>query len=262
VSSPSLETGEKVLRVLLVEHDAADAELCIGTLRAAGYTVQADVVASPEDFLLRLREKHYDLILSVFNIPGWSGLDALKLLSQEKKNIPFMLVTGTLGDEMAVSCVQQGVTDYILKERLTSRLPEAVERAMAARVAKENIARAEEELRQSEARFRDLVENSVCGIYQVTVPGEFLHVNPALCRMLGYETKQEMMELSAASVYRNSADRDILLEEYQQSGHVRGAEVEWKRKDGSPIIVRLSAHGVHDNANGLKCIEVIAEDIT
>ncbi len=250
------------MRVLLVEHDPADAELCLSTLRGAGYTVQADVVATPEEFILCLRREHYDLVLSVYNIPGWSGMDALKLLGEEKKNIPFLLVTGSLGDEMAVSCVQQGVTDYVLKESLHSRLPQAVQRAIKDRTMREEAERNQEALRLSEARYRDLVENSICGIYQVTVPGQFLHVNSALCRMLGYESKQELLELSSLSVYQNPADREILLEQYRKTGHVRGAEVEWKRKDGSLISVQLSAHGVKDAAGNLQCIEVIAEDIT
>jgi PAS domain S-box-containing protein len=108
-----------------------------------------------------------------------------------------------------------------------------------------------------------MVENAIYGIYRETAQGRFLQVNPALVRMLGYESTADLMELSALAVYRNPEDRaHLLLEEYNRTGRVLGVEVEWKRRDGLPLLVRLSGRGVPNAAGNLQELEIIVEDVT
>jgi two-component system cell cycle sensor histidine kinase/response regulator CckA len=253
---------ERSLRVLLVEQEAADVQLCISALRGAGYVLHVDVVASACDYARNLDSQTYDVVLSDYNIPGWSGMDALRLLRDKGKETPFLLVTGALGEETAVSCVQQGVSDYILKDRL-ARLPYAIDRAIGEQRLREERNRTGLALRHSEERYRELVENAIYGIYRETVHGRFLQVNPALVRMLGYESSRELMDLSALAAYRNPEDRaHLLLEEYHRTGRVIGVEVEWKRKDGLPLLVRLSGRGVPNKAGDLQELEIIVEDVT
>jgi two-component system cell cycle sensor histidine kinase/response regulator CckA len=253
---------DRALRVLLVEHEVGDVELCVNVLTAAGYALKIDVVAVPDDYVRHLDKDVYDVVLSDYNIPGWSGMDALLLLRQRGKDIPFILVTGALGEETAVSCMQQGVADYILKDRL-ARLPYAIDRAIGEHQLREERNRAGLALRHSEERYRELVENAIYGIYRETVHGRFLQVNPALVRMLGYESSENLMDLSALAVYRNPEDRALLLlEEYNRTGRVLGIEVEWKRKDGLPLLVRLSGRGVPNKAGDLQELEIIVEDVT
>jgi PAS domain S-box-containing protein len=253
-SMEHLGLREGTLRVLLVEHDPDDAELCISALHAAEITVQVDVVCSPESYLRFLRLHTYDVVLSDYRIPGWSGM--------EVKTTPFLLVTGTLGDEMAVNCIRQGVSDYVLKDRL-GLLPHAIDRAIGEQLLREERGRSEQALQHSEARYRELVENAVSGVYRETASGRFLHVNSALVRMLGYASKEELMDLPALAAYRNPLDRErLLLEEYRRSGRFGGIEVEWKRKDGSPLMVRLNGRGVSDEAGDLQVLEIIVEDVT
>jgi hypothetical protein len=250
------------LRVLLVEHDSDDAELCLKALLAADPTTQVTVVCTPESYLSLLREHPYDVILSDYGIPGWSGMDALQLLRKEEKATPFLLVTGNLGDETAVSCIRQGVSDYVLKDRL-ALLPQAIDRAIKEQLLREERSRSELALRHSEARYRELVENAVSGVYRETASGRFLHVNSSLVRMLGYDSKEELTALPALSAYRHPLDREhMLLHEYRRNGRFSGVEVEWKRKDGSPLFVRLNGRGVPDEAGDLQVLEIIVEDIT
>src|SRR5580704_11433477 len=185
---------ERTLRVLLAEHDESDVELCMNALRGAGYSLKIDVVASPDEYSRHLDEYSYDVVLSDYNMPGWSGLDALHLLREKGKDTPFLLVTGALGEETAVSCIQEGVSDYVLKDRL-ARLPHAIDRSIEEQALREERARSEQALQHSEARYRELVEHAIYGIYRETVQGRFLQVNPALVRMLGYESSQELMDL-------------------------------------------------------------------
>ena len=117
------------LRVLILEDNQRDAELFIRKLQEAGFELDADTVDTEEAFVASLRFRVYDLILSDYSIPEWSGLEAFRFVKRSGMNIPFVLVTGTLGEEAAVDLIKEGVADYILKDRLT-RLPSAVRRAL------------------------------------------------------------------------------------------------------------------------------------
>src|ERR1017187_7784748 len=145
----------KVLRVLCAEDVPADAELYLRVLQDAGYQITADVVSTREDFARKLESGSYDVVLSDHRMLGWSGTDALEVLKQSAKDIPFLLVTGTIGEEAAAECIKQGAADYILKDRPT-RLPDAVRRALEEKALREERARAEEALKL----FRLLVDQS------------------------------------------------------------------------------------------------------
>jgi len=119
---------------------------------------------------------------------------------------------------------------------------------------------AEERLRKSEARYRSLIQGAAYGIYRSTFQGEILDANPALARMLGYESVKDLMSRNMRDLYRSPADRVSLIERF--AGQQRGeAEVAWKRKDGTLILVHVNARMV-DVEQGVGGFEGIAEDIT
>jgi signal transduction histidine kinase len=123
-------TADRTLRVLFVEHSAADVELCVHELRRAGLEVEVDVAPTREEYESLLASgKAYDVVLSDYRLPGWTGMDALDLLRAVDRELPFVLVTGSLGDEGAVECIKRGADDYVLKENL-ARLPVSVRRAL------------------------------------------------------------------------------------------------------------------------------------
>ena len=123
--------------------------------------------------------------------------------------------------------------------------------------------RAEEALLQSESRFRSLVENTSYGVYHSTREGRFLEGNPALVSLLGYSSREELLGVNLnTDVYRNPEDRRQLLERSQEAGTVKGVELEWKRKDGKFITVRVSGRAVYDQAGQLIGTEGIVENIT
>lgn len=120
--------------------------------------------------------------------------------------------------------------------------------------------RAEEALRDSEAKYRFFIERAVFGIYRSTEDGRILEANPALARMLGYDSVDELMTLNMADIYRSASDRVRLLETHRGSpgGTV---EMRWKKKNGEAILVRLTARTVV-GPDGRESYETIAEDIT
>lgn len=122
---------------------------------------------------------------------------------------------------------------------------------------------AEQSLRESEEKYRELVENASYGIYRSRWDGTFLDVNPALVAMLGYRSKAELMTRNLdTEIYENPADRIFTLAMYETKGRVESAEVTWKRKDGKTISVRISGALVRGKDGQVSHFEVIVEDIT
>jgi len=167
------------LQVLILEHSAPDIELMLFELKDSGMNINHRLAGSADEFRQALREGSFDAILADYRLPDWTGIEALKELRATKKEIPFLLVTGTLGEEAAVECMKEGVSDYVLKEHL-SRLPVALKRAIQESALRQENARAYAALAESEARNCALVENSVYGIFRATADGAFLDANPAL----------------------------------------------------------------------------------
>jgi two-component system cell cycle sensor histidine kinase/response regulator CckA len=249
------------LRLLCIEHESMDVELCQRELRKAGLAFEFETAATREECARKLREQPFDVVLADYRLPGWNGLDALALLKELGLDIPLILVTGSLGEELAVACIKQGITDYVLKDHL-ARLPIAIQRAQEEKMTREAERRAVLALRASESRYRGLVENATYGIYWVSLQGELLAANPALIHMLGYDSVDEFLALKSSQlVYRDPEARKTLLDRYQNEGHV-DAIVEWKRKDGKFISVRLNGRRARDSEKDSECFEVIVEDVT
>src|ERR1035441_8756564 len=117
------------LCILHLEDNPNDAALVEATLEAGGITCTTTCVQNHDDFVAALEHGGFDLILSDFSMPAFDGLSALKIARAEQPNLPVILVSGTLGEELAIHSLKSGATDYVLKERL-ARLVPAVRRAM------------------------------------------------------------------------------------------------------------------------------------
>ncbi len=172
------------LRVLIVEHDEADAELVLLELRRAGFVVDGTIVGTPEQFAAMLHDRPFDIVLSDYRLPSWTGMDALVQLRALGLDTPLILVTGTLGDERAVECVKRGAADYIIKDNL-ARLPLAVTRALDERLAITDRLTAQRALMESEARYRTLTEASFDAI-AISQNGIILEVNGGFATIFGY----------------------------------------------------------------------------
>ena len=144
------------LRILLLEDVPEDAELAERELRNANVSFTSTRVQSKEAFLAEVANKP-DIILADFSLPGFSGSEALALAREKCPDIPFVFVSGAIGEERAIESLKQGATDYVLKQRL-SRLVPAVRRALRETEERIERKRAQEALRQSEERHRVLLE--------------------------------------------------------------------------------------------------------
>jgi len=133
----------QTLRVLLLEDSALDAELVEEHLRGAGLRFALERVVSREDYLAAVRGRKHDLILADFALPAFDGMAALALAQEHCPQTPFVFVSATLGEEVAVEALKRGATDYVLKQRL-ERLPGTVLRALAEAAERAERRRAEE----------------------------------------------------------------------------------------------------------------------
>ena len=123
--------------------------------------------------------------------------------------------------------------------------------------------RAEEALRRSEADFRSLVEESPYGIYRASVSGRLLQVNPALRKMLGYDNEQDLLRKDLATdVFLHNGEYQRLTEQLTRTEEVKDMEMEWKRQDEMPIIVRCSGRRINDEQGNPAAFEVFAEDVS
>ena len=145
---------DDALRVLLVEDDANDAELILDALRSDGIEIESRLVDTEEEFSAAITSFEPDIVVSDLSMPMFSGYRALGILRESSSLIPFIFVSGTMGEEAAVKALHAGATDYLLKESL-ARLPSAVSRAVNEARAKLARERSEKELMRAQ-RFESL----------------------------------------------------------------------------------------------------------
>src|SRR5215471_11056359 len=146
---------KKDINILMVEDDAADAELTKFALRKGGLNFSITRVETRDEYVRHLEQHPPALILSDYSLPGFNGQDALEIALQKCPETPFVFVTGTMGEEVAIETLKSGATDYVLKTRL-SRLVPAVHRALRESQERMHRRRAEEQLRQSHEQLRAL----------------------------------------------------------------------------------------------------------
>ena len=173
------------LRVLIIEDVPMDAELVEYELGRARIPFQARRVDTRELFLAELRAFEPDVILSDYTLPRFDGMAALELARNHAPATPFLIVTGSINEETAVGAMKAGAADYLLKSNL-ARIGPAIEGALARVRARNEKTRAEDALRESEARYRDLFDNASDLVCATDREGRFLYVNRAWHEGTGY----------------------------------------------------------------------------
>jgi len=158
---------------------AEEAELVAFGLKRAGLRSTIVRVDNERQFLDALRAETPDLILSDFSLPQFDGMSALRLAKERAPEIPFIFVSGTIGEERAIEALRLGATDYVLKTNLT-RLPPVVRRAM--QEAEDGRTK-----RRIEQQLRDMVETSQDWIWEVDAAGRYTFCSPGVRDMLGHE---------------------------------------------------------------------------
>jgi PAS domain-containing protein len=197
------------LRVLIIEDSEDDTLLIMHELKRGGYDPKYERVETAGAMNDALDRQGWDIVISDHSMPHFNSFSALDVLKKRGLDLPFFLVSGTIGEEMAVLAMKTGVHDYIMKGNL-SRLVSAVERELREAVVRREHKKAEEALRSSEEKYRTILEAIEEGYFEVDIAGNFTFFNDSLCRMLGY-TRDELMGMSN----RQYMDKETAKKVYQ-----------------------------------------------
>jgi PAS domain S-box-containing protein len=249
------------LRVLIVEDSVADAELLVRELERGGYAVAYERVQTAPALQEALTRAAWDVVVSDYDMPMFSGPAALGILQATGLDIPFIMISGTIGEDIAVSALKAGAHDFLVKGRLARLMP-AIERERREVEVRRERTRAEDALRRSEAHYRSLFDGAIFGIYQATAEGHFVTVNPALVTMLGYDSAHDLLGVGWAPLHDDPDVAASLIRRSHEGAPLAGEEVIWRRKSGDQIRVRLSGRLIEEPHTRRTLAEVIVEDIT
>ncbi|MBI3526970.1 MAG: PAS domain S-box protein [Betaproteobacteria bacterium] len=233
------------LKILIVEDVPNDAELALWELKRACIVVDARRVETAAEYRRELEEFKPDLILSDFTMPNFDGTEALAIARDHFPDIPFIFVSGSIGEEHAIRALKQGANDYVMKTNLI-RLSSAVVRAIQEQ--RERTVRRDTEyaLRASELRKSAIFESALDCIVTIVAQGRVIEFNPAAEKTFGYAREEvlgkELAELIIPAGMREAHRRG--LKHYHATGEApilsRRIEVSAMRKDGSEFPVELT----------------------
>jgi two-component system, cell cycle sensor histidine kinase and response regulator CckA len=232
------------LHILILEDRQSDAELALLALRQAGFDPSWRRVETEQDYTACL-DPALDLILADYTLPQFDALSALRLLRERELDIPFIIVSGSISEDIAVMAIQLGATDYLIKDRMT-RLGAAVTRALEQRRLRGAKQDTDQLLRNSEQRFRALIEHSTDGIGLVSSDGTIRYTSPSTSRILGY-ADEELVGQRAFELIHPDDHASIqarLAEGLQQPGQSVIAECRVRHKDGAWGLIEIVANNL------------------
>jgi PAS domain S-box-containing protein len=233
-----------VLRVLVVEDSEFDAQMITSLIRKSGYDVVSERVETAETMEKTLREKRWDIILSDYNLPSFSAPEALKLVQSSELDLPFIIISGGIGEATAVAAMKAGAHDYLMKGNL-NRLAPAIERELREAANRRERREAREKLLESELRYRLLWESSPDAVLLMDPDSKIHFVNPAVEAVFGYKPEEivgQRLPMLLPEDLRSNEARGI--EHYLHTGQKvsipRVIETVGRRKDGHEIVIEVS----------------------
>ncbi len=255
-------SAESSLRVLLLEDDSRDAELIQDVLELEHFDCVITRVEARDDFVAALASGGFDLILADYTLPSFDGLSALKLAMAECPDVPFIFVSGTLGEEVAIEALKIGATDYILKTRL-SRLVPSVHRALREARGSAERKRAELALRQSEAYLAQAQRLSRTGSFGWDVRSGALYFSDETFRIFEFDPATHP-SVQRGIERAHPADRERVREVIGRAA-AEGTDFDYEHRlqmdDGSVKFIRVVAHPQTTESGGLLFVGAIT-DIT
>lgn len=229
------------LRILMLEDNPVDAELNERALRAGGLTFQSLRVERRDEFVASLTDFEPDLVLADHRLPQFDGLSALSIVREVRSLLPFIFVTGAMGEVQMIEGLRRGASDHVLKDHL-GRLPEAVDRAIEKVRASQRLEEVQRQLVVSETRFRGLVETSSDWIWELDGEGRFSYSSPRVIDMLGYTPEQVLGRRPVEFIEAGSASRmGELFTDFAMTGRpFELVEANFLNHDGHLKVLELS----------------------
>ncbi len=263
---------KRPLRLLIIEDSENDAALAIRQLEKADYVLDYHRLEDLGELEVAIMEQEWDLIISDYQLPGFTGADAMEVCLNSGKDIPFILISGTVGEETAVGLMKLGVNDYLLKDNIV-KLPAVVNREIteaqnrkAKREAEHQVEAAHEAVRQSEAKFRAIYDNMFQFIGLMTPEGMLLEVNQAVLDLAGISHEDIVNQLFWKAPWwrKSEANRQQLKEAIAQAatGQFVRYEVEITDKYDQQVIIDFSIRPIRDYKGQVTLLIPEGRDIT
>lgn len=247
------------LNILVIEDSNADFLMVERHLRQKGLPTRCSRVDSLAGLKEAIGRKSWDLVLSDYNVPQLNFREILNQLLAGLPYVPIIMVTGSLGEEKAVELLKLGVRDFVLKGNLARLMP-AIERSLSDAAECRTKRAAEEELRESNERFRMIFEHSIDAILLTRIDGSILAANPEACRIFGMSETEIRHSGCSGLVDAEDSRFSALLEVQKRTGRCCG-EVMMKRRDGSRFPAETSSADFTDR-DGIQKTSMIIRDIT
>lgn len=250
------------LRVLVVEDRPADAELMVAELRRAGFVFDWRRVDTERDFLTHLHPAP-DIILADFHVPQFGALPALRILKDRGLDIPLVIVSGSIGEEIAVNALHEGATDYLLKDRLT-RLGAAVTQVLEAKRLRDNKRLAEEDLARERNLLRTLIDSLPDYINVKDLESRFIVVNEAYTRFLGKQRPEELLGKTVSDVFPPHLAAQYMADDQNviRSGQPHNLESETVDRTNQTRWHAVTKVPLRNGAGEISGLVGIARDIT
>jgi PAS domain S-box-containing protein len=231
---------DRPLRVLIVEDSKSDIALLLLVLRAGGFEVTHEAVATQAAMRGALRHHQWDLIISDYAMPQFSGSAALALTLEISPGVPFIIVSGEIDINVAVSLIQAGARDYVQKTGLVRLVP-VIERVLLDREVRKDKLLADQALIASEAQYRRLFESAQDGILIVDAEtGQIRDVNPFLLDLLGFSREEYLgKKLWQVAAFKDSEASKSAFLELQQRGYIRYDNIPLHGKGGNSVEVEF-----------------------
>lgn len=238
------------LKTLIIEDSEDDAALLLIALEEGGFQSIHQRVETSEEMAAALESQSWDVVLSDYMMPRFDALAALSILKEKKRDIPFIIVSGKIGEETATAAMRAGADDYLMKDNLT-RLSETVRREMKEAANRAALRRAESLLRKSEEKYREFFEGDLSGDFVAIPEGKILICNPAFAGIFGFGSSDEAARYDLKSLYPTRRDWERFIETLREKGSLKGHELEMRRRDGARVDLLGNVVGRFDARGGL-----------
>ncbi len=256
---------KKKIRILIIDDSEDDALLEVNQIKKSGYEVYFQCIDTANEMVEALQEEKWDIILADYSMPKFNGIEALELLKKSKLDIPFIIISGTIGEELAVEAMRAGAHDYIMKNNLKRLLP-AVEREIQEAALRAERTLLEQKKKLAEERlkvFSHAVEQSPVMIILTDTNGIIGYVNPKLEDITGY-TSADLIGSQYSSFHdeKTYGENNLSIVEYLELKKLWKEEIQKQKKDGTLFWTSVAISPIKDNDGNTIHYVIIEEDIT
>ena len=252
------------VRFMIIDDEPSIRTMVTQLLKTKFPSCEVRAAMDDQTFNRFLNESCFDCVITDYQ-SGWSdGLTILRAVKKHYPDCPVIMFTGSGSEEVVLEAMQAGLDDYVLKspphdKRLTSAVHLALERFQEIKRRE----KAEKALAESEKKYRAIFENSPLGMYKTTPDGRILMANPAIVRLLGYSSFEELAQRNLIEeAFHPGYPRAHFIARFEHDNEVAEHESSWRKKDGTYVFVKETAKAVRDESGNIVYFEGMVEDIT